>query len=265
MANKHLTLNELFTDIADKLRSKTNTIDTIIDDDFPDIINSIEVVNTAYSNSKATTIGDYAFYSCKFIKSADFPMCTSISDSAFGHCESLNSISFPICTTISSYAFNKCTSLTSVDFPECISIGSNAFLYCSFLTSISFPKCTSMDMWAFQRCYRLTSVNFPACTNVGGGAFAYCSSLTYVNLPACMYIHTTAFHSCKSLMKVILGNSSIVSLPYSNAFDSTPMVNSTYTGNFGSIYVPASLVASYKTAANWSYFADRITSIENLT
>ena len=42
---------------------------------------------------------------------------------------------------------------------------------------------------------------------------------------------------------------------------STPMVNSTYTGSFGSIYVPASLVDSYKASANWSALSDRITAI----
>jgi hypothetical protein len=36
---------------------------------------------------------------------------------------------------------------------------------------------------------------------------------------------------------------------------------STLTGTFGSIYVPASLVNAYKSAANWSFYADRITAI----
>lgn len=40
---------------------------------------------------------------------------------------------------------------------------------------------------------------------------------------------------------------------------------STLTGSFGSIYVPASLVNSYKTATNWAKYADRITVIEGDT
>ena len=53
----------------------------------------------------------------------------------------------------------------------------------------------------------------------------------------------------------------IVSLGNKNAFYNTPMSKSTYTGSFGSIYVPASLVNSYKTATNWSTYSARITSI----
>jgi hypothetical protein len=36
---------------------------------------------------------------------------------------------------------------------------------------------------------------------------------------------------------------------------------STLTGSFGSIYVPSSLVASYKAATNWAAYADRIRAI----
>jgi hypothetical protein len=39
------------------------------------------------------------------------------------------------------------------------------------------------------------------------------------------------------------------------------MSDSTLTGAFGSIYVPASLVSAYKSATNWVTYADRITAI----
>ena len=38
MANKHASLNALFTDIADAIREKTGEVDLIIADDFPDMI-----------------------------------------------------------------------------------------------------------------------------------------------------------------------------------------------------------------------------------
>ena len=38
MANKHASLDALFTDIADAIREKTGETDSIVADDFPDVI-----------------------------------------------------------------------------------------------------------------------------------------------------------------------------------------------------------------------------------
>jgi hypothetical protein len=47
-------------------------------------------------------------------------------------------------------------------------------------------------------------------------------------------------------------------LDRSDAFRSTPIAGYTDSaGKYGSIYVPASLLASYKTATNWTYFSSR--------
>lgn len=71
-----------------------------------------------------------------------------------------------------------------------------------------------------------------------------------------------AFYNCTSLTSAAFTKNSVVTLSATNAFMNTPMSVSTYTGNFGSIYVPASLVSSYKTATNWAAYANRIVSIE---
>jgi len=44
-------------------------------------------------------------------------------------------------------------------------------------------------------------------------------------------------------------------------FSNTPIHLSTYLGYFGSIYVPASLLASYKTATNWATYSNRMVGI----
>jgi hypothetical protein len=68
------------------------------------------------------------------------------------------------------------------------------------------------------------------------------------------------FSYCSKLGTVILGSSKVVEIG-SDVFANTPMVTSSYTGKFGSIYVPASLVDAYKVANYWSDIADRITAI----
>lgn len=62
-------------------------------------------------------------------------------------------------------------------------------------------------------------------------------------------------------MKMVLEYPSVVPLGNKSVFATTPMSLSTYTGSFGSIYVPASLVDAYKSATNWATYADRITAI----
>ena len=123
--------------------------------------------------------------------------------------------------------------LTTYTNDRITSIGNYAFANCTNLTSVSFPKVTSIGSYTFQDCTNLTSVSFPAATSIGYYAFADCSSLA----------------------SIYLGASTVCTLSNSNAFS--------YTGiwsNKGSIFVPASLLASYKTATNWSYFSNRIYS-----
>ena len=192
--------------------------------------------------SKCTSIGHFTFYDCSSLATVSFPSCTFISNYAFGNCISLSVVSFPNCTSIGRYAFNRCYSLTTVFFPSCTSISDYAFMYCSFLTNISFPKCIS----------------------IGYSAFRYCSSLTSAYFPGCFFIANYAFGNCYNLISLNLTNvSEVTSLPFSTAFSSTPIAGYTTStgGAYGSIYVPSSLLTSFKTATNWTYFSDRMVGV----
>ena len=232
-------------------------------DVYPDTVKSIvDGSITEYYNKDLTLILN-VFQYCKSLTEVNLPACTSVGSNAFDNCTSLTEVNFPVCSYIGRSAFYSCKSLTKANFPVCTSIEYRAFDNCTSLTEANFPVCTYIDDYAFDNCISLTEANFPVCTNIGSGAFDRCSSLTEANFPVCTNIGSTAFYRCSSLTTFILGASSTVSLPYSTTFDYTPMSDSSYTGTFGSIYVPASLVDSYKTANNWSYYADRITSIED--
>jgi predicted RNA-binding protein with PUA-like domain len=145
---------------------------------------------------------------------------------------------------IGDYAFYYCSNLTTVSFPACTTIGSYAFYYCSNLTTASFPACTTINYRAFKDCYNLTTASFPACTMIGDYAFDYCSRLSQLYL--------TAPSVCK--------------LSKSNAFSSTPYAGySTYFSGTPYIYVPASLLTSYQTATNWTYFSKYFSAFEDAT
>ena len=153
-------------------------------------------------------------------------------------------------TKIRSYAFNYFSNLTSVSFPNATSIGSNALVNCKELTSVSFPNATSIGSYAFNGCSKLTGVNIPNAAS----------------------IMNSAFDSCYSLLKlVITQTNSVCTLATTNAFNNCyhflGRVNSTYNPEGlkdGRIYVPDELVDSYKSATNWSVYADIIAPLSTL-
>ena len=165
-------------------------------------------------------------------------------------------------TYIGSNAFLSCSKLTYVSFANVISIYSAAFKSCAKLTSAYFPKATTIAIEAFYNASSLNYVSLPAVTNLNNSAFVYCRALQSISLPKISTINMYAFSACYKLTKIYLMNSSICKLPYSNAFMSTPIGGySKSAGTYGSIYVPASLLTSYKTATNWTYFSSRFIGI----
>lgn len=229
------------------------------------VVDFIENHNTisSFEHSSITKVGDGAFARCTALKSVNIPACTSIGYSAFDRCVNLSVINFPVCTSIGSFAFNSCMSLRVANFPSCTKIDSCAFYGCFSLSTASFPLCSIIEYQAFQYCYNLTTISFPVCSVISASAFASCYSLATASFPSCTSIYNYAFNKCYRLVSLYLLGSSIISLLYSNAFNSTPIAGYTTStgGVYGSIYVPSSLLSSYKTATNWTYFSSRIVGI----
>lgn len=144
---------------------------------------------------------------------------------------------------------------TILEISDITTIGDKAFANYTTLQSVNFPQCTNIGVNAFNNCSSLTTASFPQCTTIGNSAFQVCTHLTILSFPKCEVIGNYAFNRCSNLSSLYLTNSFICTLLNSNAFNSTSITVTT-----GSIFVPASLVASYKTAVNWSYFAGRIYS-----
>ena len=110
-------------------------------------------------------------------------------------------------------------------------------------------------------------------TKVRNEAFAYCTSLTAVNLSAATSIWSYAFYNCYSLTTLILRNTAqVCTLSSTSVFSSCYHYHGTVSSTYnpkglkdGYIYVPASLIDSYKTAANWSTFATQFRALEDYT
>ena len=159
-----------------------------------------------------------------------------------------NSASF-----VASSAFYNNKTIQTVNLPYATSVGYYAFGYCSNLKTVSLPECKTIEYTVFRGCTNLEIINIPLCSRILDDTFSSCSSLSQVNLPVCNYIGNYAFYNCRSLSIITIGYSGVCSLRSHNVFSNTQITSST-----GSIYAPASLVDSYKSANNWSYFSTQI-------
>lgn len=128
------------------------------------------------------------------------------------------------------------------------------FVLIDKITRYFNPKVTSLRSYAFQSYPDLININLTSCSSIGAYAFQNCTSLSFVSLPICTNFGSYAFDNCTTLFALNLENlPSIPTLAHSNAFNNCI--------NMKSIYVPASLFYIMKSATNWSYFSDWMTSL----
>lgn len=111
-------------------------------------------------------------------------------------------------------------------------------------------------------CSSLTTVNLPKCLSVETYAFWSNASLSIVSLPKCVYIGSSAFRSCYNLISLYLTSVTAVPTLGANAFTYTPISTySSYAGQYGSVYVSASLYSDFISASYWSAISARIVSV----
>ena len=180
----------------------------------------------------------------------------------FAECTKLSTVNIPACTEVGTYAFYNCTSLTSVSLPACTKANNNAFANCTSLANLNLPACSSFGTYVLSNCKNLEMVNLPELSYIGAYAFSDCNKLETLNLPKGNNIGGGAFSKCFNLKEMYLTSTAICRLQNSNAFTSTPIGGySTSAGTYGSIYVPASMIDTYKTSTNWTYFSSRFVGV----
>lgn len=153
-------------------------------------------------------------------------------------------------TSCGQCAFQNCQYITSVSMPNLTSCGQMAFYNCRRLQTISMPKVTGSIEQGLYDCRELTSVDLSALTGVASRCFQNNYVLPLLDLPKVTSISNNGFESCRVLSTLILRHTSVVTLSNVNAFNNTPMRG--YNSTNGTIYVPSSLISSYKSASNWS-------------
>lgn len=208
------------------------------------------------------TLRSHACRDAAFLTDVYLPDTQVIGDYAFASCSALTTISAPNATHIGGFAFSYCSSLLQATFPMVSTtglIGSDGYEFgeifaaCSSLTYANFPCLKKVPEGMFSSCVRLSDVSLPLAETISANAFALCTRLSTISLPKATIIYNAAFVGCTSLKTVYLMGSTFVSLRSSNAFS-----NCGIGTHSGAIYVPSSMVDTYKADSVWKYFSYRI-------
>lgn len=246
------TLNTLVPKVLDIQTGGTNKL--------PQVVDKSVITITADDLAGATSIGKYAFSACRNLTSVSLPSTlTSIGQYAFYNCSNLTSITITDgVSLIGNYAFGDCSGLTSVTIlANLTSLGSYCFNHCALLASVTLPNTlTELSNGLFSYCSNLTSITLPnTVTSIGNQAFNR-SGLTSIIIPSAVTaINAQAFYRCNDLISMKIEATTPPTLSNTNAI-------STATTQ---IQVPMASVEAYKTATNWSNFADIIVGYEEET
>ena len=245
-----------------------------------------------------TSIPSRCFVNCKALKTIYLPEVTTLSSYSFANCSSLTTINAPKITTIGEDCFYGCSELLEADFPNATSLGYDAFYNCYKLKSVNLPNVTSTYLsYTFNNCRELETVNIPQVKYLSTSAFSgcdklkkiilqnvqsvdefslgYCNELSVVCLPNLRSINSSySFYKDYSLTHLIITQEdTICTLSSSSTFSNgcyhfTGTKYDPYNPNGdkdGYIYVPDSLVEQYKSATNWSKWADQIKGLSELS
>lgn len=153
-------------------------------------------------------------------------------------------------------AFSYCYYITLVDLPNVETIGLSAFSNCAALASINIPKLKSVPTTGFNNT-RFESISIPNVTSINMNGFNDCINLKKVDLYNINKISTAAFKNSALDTLIIRREDAVPTLNSVNAFEGTPIINGD-----GYIYVPTSMIDSYKSATNWATFGAQIRAIE---
>lgn len=221
--SKENNLKEFLTDIANTIREKKGTTGLINPQDFSTEIASIPV-NEKFNAFFNKTITE--------VTAEDLQGATNIGYGAFANCKVLTSVVIPnSVTSIGDYAFENCNKLASITIPNSV---------------------TSIGKYCFWRCENLTSVVIPeSITSIPTALFRYCSKLTNVTIGSGVtdigeYALQVGSSTNKATIRMLSTTPPTIQ---SNTFDATRLEK---------IIVPVGSLETYKTATNWSNFADYI-------
>lgn len=231
--SKQNNLTDFLTDVADAIREKKGTTEKINPQDFSEEIKNLP------SSEEVKAFGEVMVDKTgkgvkQLLKVVIDNNVTTIGTNAYYYFD--NVTDFVLHNGIKSIAvsaFAQCRRLSAITIPDSVeSIGSYCFASCIALKNIIFPdKVVLLEKSVCNNCAQLESV-------IVKGNISRIDSYSF---------------SGTSLRSLVLSGVDSVATLDAGALQQTPIANGT-----GYIYVPDNLVDAYKSATNWSVYADQI-------
>ena len=133
-----------------------NTIDVLGDDAVVDSI--IQRTITEFKDDIVTSVGNFAFYSCKELRNVDIPNATMVGASAFSGANSLETFNAPNLVSAGMSTFYDNTALQSICLPKLKGALSSAFRYCYALKYVELHEIESFGGYIFEADLALKAV-----------------------------------------------------------------------------------------------------------
>lgn len=151
--------------------------------------------------------------------------------------------------------------INTMVFPPFYSI--TMILNSNFISTFITDDITLLRSYAFDGIDKLQIINLPNCSNIGNNAFYNCTGLVAAYFSKLENINNHAFDYCEKLVSLYLMSTSMVQVSsVSTTFFYTPLYNySAQAGQYGSIFVPSSLLTAYQTDTNWGQISERFVGV----
>ena len=235
--------------IADAIREKTGTTDGLTLSEMPTAIANIE---SGMDPSELALA----------VVNKQIPECvsdeiTSIPDYAFYKYSSLKKLRIPNAQTVGTSSFDQCNGIDQIDLPNCTKISNRSFASCNKASFINVPLLEEVPAGAFYGSQTATTANIPLVKKLASQAFYYSRTIERLDFQQLTLIEQLALNQT-NLTVLIIRTNSVCSLGNANALANSPIAKGT-----GYVYVPRSLVDSYKAATNWATYAAQIRAIED--
>lgn len=244
MADLVYMTKEAWVAITDAFRNKLGSTEMIKAGDIPSALNSfqkyVEMISdnvSSVSDENVTLVRAYGFCYCKKLQEVYLPNVTFIGSSAFDQCEILSKINIQNVETLDDSALAGCCRITELYLPKAITIGRSACNGMTALKKVTLGNVKTIGMYAFQSNEYCKEIDISLNENVDS-------------------IGAHAFYNNLRLSKLTIRGTALIPLNDSNALDYTHIADGT-----GKIYVDPSMVETYKTATNWSKYANVIEAI----
>lgn len=150
--------------------------------------------------------------------------------------------------------------LDAITDTYCEMVGGYAFYGFPALHTAIFANAKRIEQYAFAHCSKLETIKVPLSENVGYFSFYECEKLKEADFPCVTSVSTYAFKGCIALKTLILRSGTLATLSGVNALGDTPIEKGK-----GCIYVPSALIDSYKSATNWTTYANQFRVLEDYT